>query len=134
MITALDSNILIDIFGADPTHGLSSEKLLQRCIREGNICACEIVWTEIAAVFQNKQECLRAMKTLGVEYSPITQETAMQASDIWRQYRKSGGKRDRIAADFLIGAHSILQADRLLTRDKGFYRNYFKQVKILEPK
>ena len=133
MITAIDTNILIDIFGADPTYGLLSEKFLRRCIKEGRICACEIVWTEVSTVFDDAQECLNAMKILGVEFSHITQETALQASNIWRQYRKNGGKRTRIAADFLIGAHSTLQADRLLTRDKGFYREYFTNLKILTP-
>ncbi len=41
--------------------------------------------------------------------------------------------RDRIAADFLIGAHAILQCDRLVTRDRGFYRDYFSGLKVLDP-
>lgn len=133
MITAIDTNILIDIFGADPIHGMLSEKYLRQCIQEGSICACDIVWTEVAAVFPSSHECLNAMKILGVEFSPMTQDSTLQASDIWRQYRKSGGKRDRVAADFLIGAHSVLQADRLLTRDKDFYRTYFNHLNILSP-
>jgi predicted nucleic acid-binding protein len=31
--------------------------------------------------------------------------------------------KDRIAADFLIGGHASVQCERLLTRDRGFYRN-----------
>lgn len=134
MITAIDTNILLDIFLADPVYGASSEKFLQQCINEGRICACDIVWTEVAAVFPTQQECEQAMAVLGVEFSAMTQETALKASDYWRYYRKNGGTRSRVAADFLIGAHSILQADRLLTRDKGFFRDYFKSLKVLIPK
>ena len=39
--------------------------------------------------------------------------------------------RQHILADFIIGAFSELDCDGLLTRDKGYYKTYFPNLKIL---
>ena len=36
--------------------------------------------------------------------------------------------------DFLIGAHALLQCSGLITRDAGFFRDYFKGLKVIVPK
>lgn len=133
MITAVDTNILLDVFGADARFGRLSSAALRRCFAEGAIVACEVVWAETAAVFPDEPGLLEAMKTLGIGFSPITSQTALAAGAVWRKYRKGGGKRARVVADFLIGAHAAAQCDRLLTRDRGFYRTYFSGLKVLDP-
>jgi hypothetical protein len=49
----------------------------------------------------------------------------------WKKYRNAGGRRDRVLADFFIGAQAQAKADRLLTRDRGFYKKYFRSVKLM---
>lgn len=133
MITAVDTNILLDIFGADSKFGYASSDLLRKCLKEGAVHACEIVWVETATAFGNPHNCKQMLGKLPVEFSAIDEETALYAAKVWQNYRKNGGKRERVVADFLIGSHALLQGDCLLTRDRGFYRKYFKSLKILEP-
>lgn len=133
MITAVDTNILIDIFKADARFGLASSELLRRAVNDGAVIACEVVWTETATVFLRESEFVEAMETLGIGYTPLERGAALSAARAWRRYRARGGQRQRIAADFLIGAHAVEQADRLLTRDRGFYRDYFQKLRVLDP-
>jgi len=121
VITAIDTNVLLDVFGADPTFGVRSKSALRVCLREGPVIACEVVWAEVAGFFPTPEAAQAAMEELGVAFSALDQAAALTASAAWKQYRKRGNTRTRMIADFLIGAHATIQSNRLLTRDRGFY-------------
>ena len=133
MITAVDTNVLLDVFGADPKFSAASSEALRRCLRGGAIVASEVVWAETATVFGDAGRFRDAMHKLPASFSPMTEEAATRAAGAWRRYRAGGGRRDRIAADFLIGAHALIVADQLLTRDRGFYRRYFTGLQVVDP-
>lgn len=133
MITALDTNVLLDVFGADAKYGEASARAVRRCLEEGALVACEAVWAETATAFGSSEKFRRAMAELAVSFAPIDEDSAVKAAEAWRHYRAHGGPRTRIASDFLIGAHAARMADRLITRDRGFYRRYFTGLKVLDP-
>ena len=120
MITAVDTNVLVDILEPDPRYGTPSGDTLTRCLGEGTVVACDVVWAEVATVYGEKQtELLAALEILRIDYSEVSREAALEAARHWHTYRRRGGARQRIAADFIVGAHALVQCDRLLTRDRG---------------
>ncbi|MHB8381029.1 MAG: type II toxin-antitoxin system VapC family toxin [Candidatus Binataceae bacterium] len=133
MITAVDTNVLLDIFGIDPKFGEVSAQAMRTCLAQGGLVACAVVWAETATAFASRAAFTRAMDDLSVAFDPIGQEAALDAAEAWRRYRVRGGQRTRIASDFLIGAHAKGAADRLLTRDRGFFRKHFTGLKVLDP-
>jgi hypothetical protein len=133
MITAVDSNVLLDVLGPDPTFGPASAHALRTALQEGQLVACEVVWAEVVGSFVSATAAQDALKLLNMEFSPLTIEAALDAGIAWKAHRARGGLKTRVVADFLIGAHALLQADRLLTRDRGFYRSYFKRLTIMDP-
>lgn len=134
MITAVDTNILIDIFNDDPTYCHASSELLRKCMSEGAIVICDIVLAETATVFSDQNILTAALKNLQIAFSPLNEESSLYAATIWQSYRNSRGSRKRLVADFLIAAHATCQCDRLLTRDRGFYRSHFKDLRLVEPR
>ena len=134
MITAIDTNILIDILEPDPVFGQASKQALRSCLQEGSVIACEVVWAEVVTAYSSKKkQVVDILSRIGIEYSPMTLEAALEAAACWYAFRKKKKIRDRIVADFLVGGHALILSDRLLTRDRGFYRNYFKGLKVIFP-
>jgi len=133
MITAVDTSVLIDIFRADPEFAPASSAALRRCMQEGRVVVCDIVWAELTAVFLSKKMFEEKMAQLHIDFLPAVQDAAALAGETWRKYRAQGGTRGRVIPDFLIAAHAQIQCDRLLTRDRGFCRSYFKKLAVLDP-
>lgn len=134
MITAVDTNVLLDLLTADREQGETSREAIRACLAEGSLVACPVVWTEVATFFRPDPEAgAEALEHLGVRFVPMDMDAAMQAARCWQAYRAGREEVRRVAADFIIGGHAMVHADRLLTRDRGFFQGYFDGLDMLDP-
>jgi predicted nucleic acid-binding protein len=130
---ALDSSILVDIL-ADQPHSEASDHALRTALAAGPVVACDVVIAEVCSSFSNSDDLFDVLADLGVAYSPVEMKSAVRAGEMQRRYRQRGGPRGRAVPDFIVGAHALLQCDGLITRDTGFFRDYFRGLKVIVPK
>ena len=132
MITAVDTNVLLDLFVRDSIFEPQSRARLADAYDRGAIVICDVVYAELAPTFRDRAALEDALRTIDVQVSPIDTPIAWEAGTRWGRYRRAGGPRQRILADFLIGAHAAVTADALLTRDQGFYSSYFPELGVAD--
>jgi len=133
MITAIDTNVLLDILVPDDRFLDQSSRALQDAATEGSLVISDPVYAELCVHFDKQSECDRFLEDNDIRTEALSRPASFMASRAWRTYRHRGGKRTRILADFLIGAHAQLHASRLLTRYRGFYNSMFPSLRLLDP-
>lgn len=132
MRTAVDSNILIDLIAPDSPFAESSARALDSARLQGALCLCPVVVAEISAHFNTAKELAEALRAMQLPVEELHIEALHAAGTAFARYRQRSSKpKDRMLADFLIGAHALHRADALLTRDRGYYRTYFPKLRVI---
>jgi len=132
--TAVDSNVLLDILIGTEAEAEAATRALRRAREEGPVVLSVIAYAEVANRFATRAALESYLSDLGITTESLDEESAYQAGRFFHAYRRRGGDRVRILPDFLIAAHAQEQADRLLTKDRGFYGTSFPKLKVLHPK
>jgi len=131
MICAVDTNVILDVLADDPEFGERSERLLADALDSGSLVICELVYAELAPQFETHEALDSALAAMGARVVEGGIEVAWDAGRRMADYRSAGGSKQRLLADFYIGAHAAHRAEALLTRDRGFYGAYFPELKLI---
>lgn len=135
---AIDSSVLIDLLGDDP-RAEAAEDCLRQALARGPVVVCDVVVSEVVSGLGYGAELLDTLEDAGIAYLPTESRSAVRAGEMQRRYKERHMAADlpsigpRTVPDFLIGAHALLQCTALITRDAGFFRDYFKGLKLIVP-
>ena len=129
MTTAVDSSVILAI-AKNEASAQAWITLLVKLRASGSLVISEVAWAETRPWFHSRSAQTTAMESLGLEFLHMTEEAAARAGEIHGDYRRGGGTRQKILSDFLIGAHALIQANQLASADDGFFRTYFRGLKI----
>ncbi len=129
---AVDSSTLIELLGDGPRTPASADAL-RDALHAGPVVLCDVVLAEVCTALKHGSDVLQFLEDAGLVYLPIEAKAALRAGEMQRRYRQRGGRRERTIPDFLVGAHALLQCDGLITFDAGFFRDYFKGLKVIVP-
>ncbi len=133
MRTALDSNVILDVVVGDSRFAGRSEAAIRSASTSGSLIVGECVVAEIRPAFTSG-DMEQFLVDWNIAFEPSSLESSLLAGEMLAAYlRRRGSGRARVVADFLIGAPPSLHADRLLARDRGYFRDYFKSLIVLEP-
>lgn len=135
---AIDTSVLIDLLG-DDLRADAAEACVRDALTQGPVVLCEVVVSEITAGLGHGDEIMDVVEEMGLRYLPVERRAAIRAGEMQRRFnqrRRGSGQTitPRTVPDFLIGAHALLQCNGLITRDAGFFRDYFKGLKLIVPK
>ena len=137
MRTAIDSNVFSAIWtGEAAVPRLLA--LLAEARQAGALLISPFVFAELFA-YPGMSEALvrRFLEATGVAVdlrldARVWTESGLRFARYAARRRQSFGEGPRrLLADFLIGAHALVQADRLLTLDPKVYQQDFPEVRLM---
>jgi len=133
MTTAVDTCVLLDLLLREPGRHEAAKAALRRAAASGSLIVGEVVYAELMPHFRDADELDRVLAMAEIRFVPSSTASAAAAGKAWHAYRRRGGPRERVIADFLVGGHALLHADCLLTRDGRFYRTCFGDLQVVHP-
>jgi predicted nucleic acid-binding protein len=137
MTTAIDSNVIVALWNEDEAQNLAAKKALRESQIRGGLVICGAVYAELmAAPGRSEMFVDRFCEEAGIVVEWELGEKAWRAAGAAfqgyasRRRGQKAGEPRRILADFLIGAHALVNGYRLLTLDAGIYQAAFPRLAI----
>jgi hypothetical protein len=129
----VDTNVLVDVFENDPEWADWSVAQLRAQAQIHRLVINPVIYAELSLAFSAVEALDDALAALQIPLIEIPKPALFLAGKAFMQYRRKGGTKTNVLADFFIGAHAAVARLPLLTRDVRRYAGYFPTVQLISP-
>ena len=129
----VDTNVLVDVLEDDPEWADWSIAQLRAQSKVHPLAINPVIYSELSLAFSTVEALDQTVANLGLAVLEMPRPALFLAGKAFVRYRRQGGKKHNVLADFFIGAHAAVLGCPLLTRDVRRYQSYFPSVKLIAP-
>jgi predicted nucleic acid-binding protein len=138
MTTAIDTNVIVALWDAEDTLHRVARAALDKAFNEGTLVISGPVYAELmAAPGRTEAFVEKFCEETGIEVEWELRERVWRVAGAAfhnyaaRRRKQRGAGARRILADFVIGAHALVNGYKLLTLDAGVYPASFPRLAIV---
>ncbi len=129
----VDTNVLVDVLERDPQWWKWSIGQMRAWSTNHRLVINAVIYAELASTHSSSALLDRKIATMNLAFENIPRSAAFLAGKAYVLYRRRGGTKNGVLADFFIGAHAAALGCPLLTRDTSSYASYFPTVRLIAP-
>lgn len=129
----VDTNVLVDVLENDPQWAAWSIGQLRAQCKVHTLAINPVIYAEVSLTFSTVEALDKAIKNMELSMLEIPRSALFLAGKAFVRYRREGGIKNYVLADFFIGAHAAVAGYPVLTRDTRRYRSYFPSVTLVAP-
>lgn len=129
----VDTNVLLDVLEDDPAWADWSVRQLRAQSQGHELLINPVIYAELSLAFDSAAALDEVIGDMGLTFQELPRPALFLAGRAYVKYRREGGTKNNVLADFFIGAHADVLGCAILTRDARRYRHYFPRVALIVP-
>jgi predicted nucleic acid-binding protein len=129
----VDTNVLIDVVQPGQPWAEWSIKQLELQSKVHRLVINPIVFAELSLSYETFDQVEAAVTELRLPVLELPRPALFLAGRAFLRYKRAGGTKSSVLADFFIGAHAAVAGAALLTREPRRYEKHFPSVPLITP-
>lgn len=129
----VDTNVLVDVLEDEPDWAEWSIGRMRELSKIHELAINPIIYAELSLTFDAVEDLDSVVSGLELKYLELPRPALFLAGKAFVRYRRQGGVKTSVLADFFIGAHAAVTGCQILTRDTRRYLGYFPSVDLIAP-